>query len=68
MEIKLKIDGMSCHHCSARVQSFLESQEGLSDVLVDLDRKKAGFSCNEDQDVEVIVQGINALGYKAVQD
>ncbi len=37
----IKIEGMMCQHCVARVTKALESVEGTSDVKVDLDGGKA---------------------------
>ena len=67
MKVQLSVEGMSCHHCSGRVQKYLESKDGISDIQVDLEGKKAAFTCPDGFDVASIVQGINDLGYKTVQ-
>ncbi|WP_022665265.1 heavy-metal-associated domain-containing protein [Desulfospira joergensenii] len=67
MEVTLSIEGMTCHHCSGRVQKFLESRPEISKVVVDLEGKKAEFNCKEGSEIKDIVQGINELGYKTVQ-
>ncbi len=41
MEKTIKIEGMSCGHCSAAVTKALESVPGVSDVNVDLESKSA---------------------------
>ncbi len=67
MKIQLHIDGMACHHCSGRVQKFLESKDGISDIDVSLEKKGAQFFCEENVDVDGIVKGITELGYKTVK-
>ena len=41
MEKNIKIDNMTCEHCSAKVESALKSLDGVEDVKVSLFRKKA---------------------------
>ena len=67
MKVQLSVEGMSCHHCSGRVQKYLESNPKISDVQVDLEGKKAEFTCEQDLNIDPIVQGINDMGYKTAQ-
>lgn len=41
METILKINGMNCGKCVARVESALKGVEGVTDVKVDLSAKEA---------------------------
>ena len=52
MEKKLKVDGMTCQKCVARVDKIIGKHEGTSDICVSLEYKEAVFSCDE------TVQGI----------
>ena len=37
----LKIDGMMCMHCVARVEKVLQATEGVESVVVSLEEKQA---------------------------
>jgi copper chaperone CopZ len=65
MEKKLSIEGMTCMHCSGRVQKYLESNNAISDVTIDLEGKEAAFSCDDTVDVDAVAKGITELGYPA---
>ncbi len=64
METKLSIDGMTCGHCTGRVQRYLEGTDGVSNVNVDLEKKEATFAIEPSVDVDKIIKDINELGYK----
>jgi Cu+-exporting ATPase len=64
MEKKLNIDGMSCGHCTGRVQKYLEGTSGVSGVNVDLEKKEATFSAESSVDMDTIVKDINGFGFK----
>ena len=61
----LNVDGMSCSHCSGMVQKTLEGIQGISNVCVDLDGKKAVFDAASEDLVEKAIKEINEAGYKA---
>ncbi len=65
MEKKLSIEGMTCMHCSGRVQKHLESNSAISGVSVNLESKEAIFSCDDTIDVGTVAQGVTELGYPA---
>jgi copper chaperone CopZ len=65
MEKKLNVEGMTCMHCSGRVKKYLESNNGISDVTIDLEEKEAVFSCDDTIDVDRLAKGITELGYPA---
>jgi copper chaperone CopZ len=64
-KITLNVDGMSCGHCSGMVQRTLEGIKGISNVVVDLNGKKADFEVSEATLVEKAIKEINEAGYKA---
>jgi copper chaperone CopZ len=64
----LEIRGMTCRNCVRRVDKIINGFDGVSDVLVDLQKKEATFECNPNQiDVESIVKAINDFGYTALE-
>ena len=64
-ELQLKVDGMSCNHCSNNVKNGVGKLEGVKNVEVDLSVKEVvvtGTALNKDQ----ISETINGLGYKVL--
>lgn len=45
--MKMKIDGMTCEVCTAKVSAALESLKGVSGINVDLKRGTASVSYDE---------------------
>lgn len=67
-KITLNVDGMSCGHCSGMVQKTLEGIDGISKVVVDLNKKKATFEAAGQDLVAKAIQEINEAGYKASEN
>ena len=65
MEKTLSVEGMTCMHCSGRVTKYLESNNGISNVTVDLGNKEAVFTCDDTVNLNTVVKGITELGYPA---
>ena len=59
----LKINGMSCGHCTGSVKKALESIPGLSQVTVDLEGKKASFN-NDGAAREEIRAAVSGIGFE----
>ena len=66
-QIILNVDGMSCHHCSGTVQRTLESIDGVSDITVDLEGKKATFNVSSENLIEEAIKEITEAGYTATK-
>lgn len=64
MKVTLKVNGMSCMHCSARVKSVLESVNGVESATVDLEKGEA-IVCGGEFDADAAVSAVNAAGYEA---
>ncbi|MBW2655913.1 MAG: heavy-metal-associated domain-containing protein [Deltaproteobacteria bacterium] len=64
-KITLTVEGMSCGHCSGTVQRVLEEIDGISNVSVDLNAKKASFNADNSELVDKAIKKINEAGYKA---
>jgi len=60
---ELKIEGMSCGHCSAAVTRALESVAGVVQARVDLAAGKA--TVEGDADVERLIAAVVEEGYRA---
>ncbi len=63
MEKTLSVEGMTCMHCSGRVQKYLESNNSISNVTVNLESKEAVFTCDKTVDLNTVVKDITELGY-----
>jgi copper chaperone CopZ len=67
-KIILNVEGMSCGHCSGMVQKTLEGIEGVSNISVDLEGKKAFFETTDDQLIDKAVKEVTKAGYKASKE
>ena len=60
------VGGMHCGSCAAGIQMFLSSTDGIKNVTVDYNTKKADVEYDDEKvDVDVIVKGVEELGYTA---
>jgi len=64
MKTVLKIEGMACGHCTARVEKALYEVEGVKSVLMSLEDGTATVECECDR--EVLVKVVEDAGYKVV--
>ena len=62
MKREITVEGMSCHHCSARVEKVLNAIEGVS-AVVDLEKKLATVELSADISDEVLTKAITDAGY-----
>ena len=60
------IEGMSCGHCSKRVEDALKSVNGVKSVKVSLDEKKADIILKNDVDNNVLKNAVENVGFKVV--
>ena len=60
------IEGMTCEHCKARVESRLNSLDGVL-AKVNLKRKTAVVSMEKDVEDEVIKKAIENAGYEVIE-
>lgn len=64
METVIRVEGMMCPHCKARVESVCKAVQGVEDAVVDLQEKIVTVTGNAD--VEVLKQAIVEAGYEVV--
>ncbi|MEZ4357858.1 MAG: heavy metal-associated domain-containing protein [Eubacteriales bacterium] len=62
MEKTLVIEGMSCSHCSDRVEKALNAIKGVS-AKVDLNNKLARLEVDENVDMDEVVNAVIDAGY-----
>lgn len=62
-QIQLKIEGMSCGHCVAAVESCLKAISGVENVTVDLDRGSAIVEGTAE--TQVLISAVEEEGYEA---
>lgn len=66
MEITLKIEGMMCPHCEARVKSALEELDNVSEVIPSHAEKKAIIKLDHDVDIAILKETVEKQGYKVI--
>lgn len=64
MKKKINIEGMSCGHCVGRITKALSGIDGVSEVDVNLDEKKALVSLDQEIPDEQFNKEIENVGYK----
>ena len=62
----LKIEGMSCGHCSTRVEKALNTLNGV-DAKVDLNSKTASITLSENVSDEILEKAVTDAGYEVVK-
>lgn len=70
MEKEIQIEGMSCQHCVAHVESALRQVAGVRSVKVDLSRNKATVEADTSVSDDQLKNVIEELGYdvKAIRE
>ena len=58
------VEGMMCPHCSAHVEKALKGVEGISEVTVDLEGKKAHVVLSAEISDEALMAVIKEAGYE----
>ena len=66
-QVEIKIEGMSCGHCTKSAHDFLEGINGINTVTVDLEKQNAFIEYDESKlDLNNVLQTFNEeLPYKA---
>lgn len=64
MEKVLKVEGMMCQHCQARVQKALEKVDGVQSVVVSLEKKTARVTLEKDVEQSALIQAVVDAGYQ----
>lgn len=64
METVIKVEGMMCPHCKARVESVCKAVPGTADAVVDLQLKQVAVTGSAD--VDALKKAITDAGYQVV--
>lgn len=64
MKTTIMIEGMSCGHCTARVEKALKEVSGVTEVTVSLDDKNAVVTADDSVDTEVLKKAVTEAGYE----
>ena len=60
----LKVEGMSCSHCSGAVEAALNSIDGVN-AQVNLKKGLAYITLSNDVDTDILIKAVEDAGYKA---
>ena len=66
MEKTMKIEGMMCTHCQARVKKALEAVEGVSGAAVSYESGTAVVKLSADVSDETLAKAVEAQDYKVL--
>lgn len=61
----LKVEGMSCSHCSKRVETALSAVAGVASVSVDLKKKRATVKYEGELSDDALIAAVREAGYEA---
>ena len=67
MKTTLKIEGMMCQHCQKHVHDALAAMDGVTEVTVDLEGKKAEVTATKDISTDAFAKVIADAGYELVK-
>jgi len=62
----LKVEGMSCGHCSARVEKALNAIDGV-EASVNLEKKTASVELSKEVSDETLKWAVEEAGYKVTE-
>lgn len=65
METVIKVNGMMCPHCQARVESVCKEIPGVVDAVVDLQEKQV--TVTGDANMEALKKAITDAGYEVIE-
>lgn len=66
MEFVLKIEGMMCSHCEARVKKCLEETNGVTEAIVSHEKDEAIVKCDNTVSYDTLKKVIEDAGYKVL--
>jgi copper ion binding protein len=66
MKKQIFIEGMTCGHCSGRVEKALKAVNGISDVKVDLANKNATVELSGNVEDSLLKETVEDAGYDVV--
>ena len=67
MEKTMKIEGMMCGHCEARVKKILEGIDGVSEAVVSHEENSAKLTLEKAISDEILKKSIEDEGYTVTE-
>lgn len=67
MKKMILIEGMSCHHCTGRVERALNELEGVNVESISVDEKNAVIALENEIDENVIRDTVDEAGYEVLE-
>ena len=67
MEKIIYVDGMSCGHCTARVEKALKALPGVKNAVASLTDKNVTVSLEEPVETSILIRAIKDAGYEPVE-
>lgn len=67
MKKMILIEGMSCHHCTGRVERALSEIDGVTVESISVDEKSAVITLQKEIDEKVIRDTIDEAGYDVME-
>ena len=64
MQAVIKVEGMMCPHCKARVESVCKASAGVTDAVVDLQEKQV--TVFGEPDIAAVKKAIQEAGYEVI--
>lgn len=62
----VKVDGMNCSHCQAKVESALSALDGVSEAKVNLKKKIAVVTLEKEVNDDTLLKAVNDAGFIGV--
>lgn len=62
----MKIEGMMCKHCEARVKQTLDALDGVTEAIVSHENGTAVLTMSAPVDNAVLAEAVTAQGYKVL--
>ena len=66
MKITMKIEGMMCPHCEARVKKTLEALDGVISAEVSHERGEAVVTAEDGVERKILDEAVSSQGYEVV--
>lgn len=68
MKKTIKIEGMSCGHCTSAITKALSALNGVSNAVVNLEKKQASVELSGDSVSDVMLkEAVEEAGYEVVE-
>ena len=65
-EVCLKVEGMVCEGCEARVQNVLKNIDGVEEVIANHNEKTVKIVASQSVDENILKEAIEDLGFEVI--